>query len=770
MNRPATAVPKNRELPSKESTQFKSLLRYFEHKQYKKGLKTADGILKKYPNHGETLSMKGLFLSHMDKKEEAYDHVKLGLRNDLTSHICWHVYGLLYRSDKNYEEASKCYTHALKYDKENLQILRDYSLMQIQMRNYEAFNESRYQLLTLKSNLRPHWISFSISYFLLGKYDMALQVLNTYEETAEDEWKLRGSKTRPDGKRDVEWSEMMLYKALVMQKMEDYESALTFLDKVGKWVCDTIGLLEMKASILISLNRKSEAQKIYSKLISMNPDNHSYIHSYFHSLSIFPSASPSILESGVISSFLHQIDTFLELYPRSNYFKYLTLLVLPVGSHTIRVRDGNDNETEKKSDVFRERVHAYLRHGLRKGIPSLFVGMKHIYVSDPQKIDVIQGIVHGFLENLESLSKFEDNESEESEPPSAKLWVLYYLAQHYDNLGKHEKALGYINAAIEHTPTLVELYMTKGRIYKHAGDQTTAASCLDRARELDFQDRFINTKCVKYFIRNDQLEKAEEMAGLFTRAEATSPLQDLTDMQCSWYTIETGLSFVRQNLVGRALKRLLNVEKFFFDMTDDQFDFHTYAIRKMTLRSYIEMLEMEDRLRAHPFYFEAAKTIIECYIRLFDNPKDVKQSQEANGAANLSAAELKKLRPKQRKAELKSQSQTSGKDDKENKPDSQIDKKDTKKDDDPNGQKLLETKDPLGEANKFLHHLMQLSPGRIETWALAAKVYRRLNKPLLVLRVLKKAFTIDSTHPDIFLESLRFLISGRCFLRILNLI
>ena len=29
----------------------------------------------------------------------------------------WHVYGLLYRSDKNYEEAVKCYRYALKFDK-----------------------------------------------------------------------------------------------------------------------------------------------------------------------------------------------------------------------------------------------------------------------------------------------------------------------------------------------------------------------------------------------------------------------------------------------------------------------------------------------------------------------------------------------------------------------------------------------------------------------------------------------------------------------------
>ena len=31
----------------------------------------------------------------------------------------WHVYGLLQRSDKKYEEAIKCYRNALKWDKVN---------------------------------------------------------------------------------------------------------------------------------------------------------------------------------------------------------------------------------------------------------------------------------------------------------------------------------------------------------------------------------------------------------------------------------------------------------------------------------------------------------------------------------------------------------------------------------------------------------------------------------------------------------------------------
>jgi tetratricopeptide (TPR) repeat protein len=54
------------------------------------------------------------------------------MQNDLKSHVCWHVYGLLYRSDRDYREAIKCYRNALRIDPENIQILRDLSLLQAQ--------------------------------------------------------------------------------------------------------------------------------------------------------------------------------------------------------------------------------------------------------------------------------------------------------------------------------------------------------------------------------------------------------------------------------------------------------------------------------------------------------------------------------------------------------------------------------------------------------------------------------------------------------------
>ena len=65
----------------------------------------------------------------------------------------------------------------------------------------------------------------------------------------------------------------------------------------------------------------------------------------------------------------------------------------------------------------------------------------------------------------ESIS-FRLTDSEEIEPASTLLWVQYYLAQHYDYLGQTDKAFEFIDQAIRDTPTLVELYIFKAKIFK----------------------------------------------------------------------------------------------------------------------------------------------------------------------------------------------------------------------------------------------------------------------------------------------------------------
>lgn len=61
------------------------------------------------------------------------------------------------------------------------------------------------------------------------------------------------------------------------------------------------------------------------------------------------------------------------------------------------------------------------------------------------------------------------------EPPTTLLWVQYFLAQHFDHVGQQTLALDYINTAIESTPTLIELFLIKAKIYKVAHIQLLRA-------------------------------------------------------------------------------------------------------------------------------------------------------------------------------------------------------------------------------------------------------------------------------------------------------
>ena len=51
----------------------------------------------------------------------------------------------------------------------------------------------------------------------------------------------------------------------------------------------------------------------------------------------------------------------------------------------------------------------------------------------------------------------------------------------------------------------------------------------------------------------------------------------------------------------------------------------------MTLRSYVELLRLEDVLRTHRFYKKAAHCAIGVYLRLYDHPlQDVDDLGELN--------------------------------------------------------------------------------------------------------------------------------------------
>lgn len=63
------------------------------------------------------------------------------------------------------------------------------------------------------------------------------------------------------------------------------------------------------------------------------------------------------------------------------------------------------------------------------------------------------------------------------------------------------------------------------------------------------------------------------------------------------YPAQVRLSCVSLNTLLPCLPPLTKT-----DFTEDQFDFHSYCVRKLTLRAYLGLLRLEDTLHHHPFY------------------------------------------------------------------------------------------------------------------------------------------------------------------------
>eukprot|EP00053_Salpingoeca_punica_P018371 m.179800 g.179800 ORF g.179800 m.179800 type:complete len:865 (-) comp17416_c0_seq3:198-2792(-) len=694
-------------LPPRESALLKKLLRFSEMKQFKQGLRTAKAILSVYPNHGETMAMKGLVLSGMGKKEEAFELAKAGLRNDIKSHVCWHVLGLLHRSDKNYVEAIKAYRQAHRIDKDNINILRDLSVLQLQMNDLEGFKVTRQQLLAARSDQRQSWIGLAIANHLLNDFDSAENLLSTFEEN-EDE--------RTKEEEFVEYSELIMYKAEILEESKQYEACLNYVNSKEKFVSDKRALQELKVRLFLHLGKLEEAKKLLYFLLSINVENRWY-YTALEQASGFSASTP-------FAERVKLYDDILAKSPRAQMPVFLPM-------------------TFATGAEFAARIEAYLRKGLSKGVIPLFKTVRTL-LNDPAKAATIESLVLGFEDSLAKSGKFAAAD-EAAQLPTCIVWTRFFVAQLLDTKGKLQEALTCINKAIEHTPTMIELYMCKAKIYKHAGDAEEAAHWMNFARELDLADRYINNKCVKYMLRAGRIKEAEETVSLFTK-EAADPIGQLTEMQCLWFELEHARAFLAQKNKGMALKKLHNIDRHYMMYSEDAYEFTLYCTRKMTLRSFVRCIRMQDQIRDAKYYHAAAVTAIGMYLDLVDKPlaENGGVAEDDPATANMTEAERKKYLSKQRKAAKKAEAEAAQQEAKKPVPPP---KKDGEKvDDDPDGKKLLSTATPLDEAAKFVKTLQHVSKTFIEGHLVSYEVHRRKNKVLLMLQALKRAAAIDANN------------------------
>ncbi len=85
---------------------------------------------------------------------------------NMTNSTCWHSYGLISQNERDYESARRSFQFALKFDKENMQILRDLAIVQMQLREYGPACSTCNDLLVNKP-LQLHWLLFAAVSFLV---------------------------------------------------------------------------------------------------------------------------------------------------------------------------------------------------------------------------------------------------------------------------------------------------------------------------------------------------------------------------------------------------------------------------------------------------------------------------------------------------------------------------------------------------------------------------------------------------------------------------
>ncbi|KAG0682572.1 hypothetical protein C6P42_002854 [Pichia californica] len=617
-------------------SQFRNALTEYENKNYKKSLLLIDKILKKDPMNSQSYALKALvysfyhpinptindpnLLSNLPNKTliECNDLINLSIKYDPSNSISSHLIALFYRQIKNYEKAAHFYTITISKNPNNKAVLRDLASCLSQLRTFNSLSKIRFDYLQSEPGYRQNYSSTAISYDLLNDYNSAIKICNQIDNLIKD-------KLIDDDL--IENSECIIYKINLLIKNNQLNDALLLINNqlisTEKFKCyDKTGLLELKYKILFKLNKFNEAQYPIRELLKRNPDNLIYYNDLIISLKI---ENNSILK-------LKLFNKLSKFYPNSNLPSFLPLTFLI----------GNDFQIYLKN---------YLLNNFKKGIPSIFSIIKSLY-----KNSLNHEIILKIIKSIELLEK----------NPLILTWIKYFISQHYYKLNDFNNSLLYINNAINLTPTLIELYMFKARILKHQNKLFDASIEMNIARLMDLQDRFLNSKSVKYYLRADLIDNALETISLFTKKDdeniEKSGIKDLHNLQCCWFIEEYAESMTRlfkkkliefkninqddnynnlplikrqiESYLGLSLQRYFSIFSIYAEYYDDQYDFHFYAFRKGTLRSYLELINWSNGLYHQSFIGRTYSNLMSLISFLIDNKIDIEIAIDLTGINN----------------------------------------------------------------------------------------------------------------------------------------
>jgi N-alpha-acetyltransferase 15/16, NatA auxiliary subunit len=433
-------------------------------------------------------------------------------------------------------------------------------MLQIQMRDLDGFAVTRNTLLTLKPNAKINWMAFALARHLNGDLKGAVKVIDTYMGTLTEGSSELG--------RCFESSELTLYKNSILAELPDnFKEALDHLNVCEGIVVDRGAWLIKRAEYQLKIRDFIAARSSVMLMFERGmTENHS-IHSIY--MCAVLELDVSVCDEALK---LPGTQTVASMMPLSDQQKKLLVEeyareLEPAFPGSLAIQRVPFCLLDSAS--LRRVLDLRCRRDLSKGVPSLCSELRSYlwvekgdrFVRPMDPVDVkshpnfhmFVDMVDEYVSNLETKSKFADSDEAE-EPPLTLLWAWYLRAGLHELAGEYSEGISLMDRCIEHTPTVTDIYELKARVLKLAGDIGSAVECLDKGRELDKQDRYINNQTAKYMLQAGMEEEALKLVSLFTKHEG-NPEQNLYEMQCSWYELELAACLARKREWGRSLKK-----------------------------------------------------------------------------------------------------------------------------------------------------------------------------------------------------------------------
>ena len=457
---------------------------------------------------------------------------------NLKSPLAWQVCGIIQKMNGHTIESAKSYVQALKYDTDNINILKDAANLYLHCRDYTNHQEMRRRIMINKPTVVSHWTSFAFACHINGNITTALEAMVSVFEIMD--------KDKNVSKLDK--SNIFLYHVSLLLESSKYQEALDFLKDKKSLVVNKIEYKKLEIKLFMKLGQVESAYNEALELYKCHPENQEF-------LNLLMDCSSEGLSK---YQRLKQIKTHM-----SN--RLLNTLLLKETSDPVE---------------FRSVFISEFNYSMTKFIPSFFKSIKCL-LTDDSKVKVINEIVDGLLQEI-------------SEDPTDKLFILYFRAQLTYWHKNYKMAKQHIEDVISHTATFEDAYYLRSKIMIKLGQFGGLEKDVLNWVGLNIGDRCLNKQAIDVLLRANLNRTADELFKSFIKLDKGQE-KSIYELQMMEYQIALATSYHQQLNFSRAIGILQNTCKVFQEIYDDQYDFYGYALRKNNFSELFEYISYNDK-------------------------------------------------------------------------------------------------------------------------------------------------------------------------------